>query len=90
MGVEKEISKKNAKELEVFLKFTMVLENHLNDVSCTLGRIQRLFILYIEKTYRNVSKADKNIGHFVDNVKQYLLLIRESVIDYYSLEIFRE
>jgi hypothetical protein len=55
-----------------------------------LGRIKRLFIVYIEKTYRDAATASLHMGDFTDNVKQFLVVLREAVIDYYGLETFAE
>ncbi len=55
-----------------------------------LGRIKRLFIVYIEKTYRNSVEASFKIGEYIDHIKQFLALLRETVIDYYNLTSFVE
>lgn len=55
-----------------------------------LGRIKRLFIVYIEKTYRDTVAASLRMGDFTDNVKQFLVVLREAVIDYYDLASFAE
>lgn len=68
----------------------MILERHLGDVGCMLGRIKRLFIVYIEKTYRDTLAASLRMGDFTDNVKQFLVILREAVIDYYGLAAFAE
>lgn len=47
MGSEREITRQSARDLEIFLKLSMMLERHLSDVGCVLGRIKRLFIVYI-------------------------------------------
>lgn len=53
MGADREVTQQSAHDLEVFLKFSMLLERHLGDVGCMLGRVKRLFVLYMEKTYRD-------------------------------------
>ena len=68
----------------------MILERHLGDVGCMLGRIKRLFIVYMEKTYRDPLSASLKMGDFTDNVKQFLVLLREAVVDYYSLACFAQ
>lgn len=55
-----------------------------------IGRIKRLFIVYIEKTFRNRVEASLKIGDFIDHIKQFLALLRETVIDYYNLQSFVE
>ena len=90
LGNEREISKQTAKDLEVFLKFSMILERHMADISCMLGRIKRLFIVYVEKTYRDPIATSQNIGNFVDNIKQFLMILKEAVIDYYNLNTYAE
>lgn len=90
MGNEKEISKQAARDLEIFLKFSMILERHLGDVDCMLGRIKRLFLVYMEKTYRDTIAASLKIGDYIDNVKQFLVVLREAVVDYYNLPSFSD
>ena len=68
----------------------MILERHLGDTDCMLGRIKRLFILFVEKTYRDPAAASLKIGDFIDDVKQFLVVLREAVIDYYCLSAFGE
>jgi hypothetical protein len=85
MGTEREITRQSARDLEIFLKLSMMLERHLGDVGCILGRIKRLFIVYIEKTFRDTAAASLRMGDFTDNVKQFLVILREAVVDYYSL-----
>lgn len=85
---EQPITRTTNYELDLFIKFTDILSKHLNDILCILGRIQRLFIVYIEKTYRVFSVSEERIGSLVDDINQYLELIKESVIDYYRLGIF--
>lgn len=68
----------------------MVLEKHLGDINCMLGRIKRLFIVYIEKTFRDVIATSQRIEYFIDDIKQFLIILRESVIDYYNLSAFSE
>jgi hypothetical protein len=68
----------------------MILEKHLGEINCMLGRIKRLFIVYLEKTYRDLVAASKIIGDYIDDVKQFLVLLREAVMDYYNLWSFGE
>ena len=88
IGQEKEISKQTAKDLEVFIKFSMILEKHLGDENCMLGRIMRLFIIFIEMNFNDAITASKNIQSLVDNVKQFLVILKEAVIGYYNLNSF--
>jgi len=48
----------------------------MNDLNCMLGRIKRLFILYIEKTFRDPIKTSLKIGYLVDHVKQFLNILK--------------
>jgi len=48
----------------------------MNDLNCMLGRIKRLFVLYVEKTFREPIKTSLNINVLVDNVKQFLALLK--------------
>ncbi len=88
MGSDREVTQQSARDLEVFLKFSMLLERHLGDVGCMLGRIKRLFVLYMEKTYRNPTAASERMGDFTDDIKQFLVVLREAVVDYYGLGSF--
>lgn len=77
-------------ELDLFIKFSDILSIHLRDIQCILGRLQRLFIVYIEKTYRVFTVSEARIISLVEDVNQFLLLMREAVTDYYRLGIFRD
>lgn len=66
----------------------MLLERHLGDVGCMLGRVKRLFVLYMEKTYRDPEASSVRMGDFTDDIKQFLVVLREAVVDYYSLGSF--
>jgi hypothetical protein len=68
----------------------MILERHLGDIDCMLGRIKRLFVVYMEKAFRDPVATSLKIGDFIDNVKQFLVVLREAVIDYYNLGSFAE
>jgi hypothetical protein len=39
----------------------MILEKHLGDENCMLGRIMRLFIIFIEMNFNDAITASKNI-----------------------------
>ena len=77
----------------MFIRFTNMLERHLKDIFCILGGIQRYFIEYIQKTYQEVKNmheaACKAIKDLVNDVTQYLELLKESIFDYYNLKVFR-
>jgi hypothetical protein len=68
----------------------MILERHLSDQDCILARIRRLFLSHFEETYRDTEYAGLRAGDFVDDVKQFLVLLRESVFDFYNLASFAE
>ncbi len=43
---EKDVSKQTVVELDIFLKFSNILERHMADNGCILGRIRKLFVEY--------------------------------------------
>jgi hypothetical protein len=45
-SLEQDVSKEAALELEIFLKFSNILERHLADLNCVLGRIKKTFVEY--------------------------------------------
>lgn len=53
-----------------------------------LGRIMRLFIVFIEMNFKDPATASEHIDSFVDNIKQYLVILKEAVIGYYNLNSF--
>ena len=50
--VGKEVPKQTANDLEVFLKFSAILERHLSDAGCMLGMLRRKFVNSFEQTFR--------------------------------------
>jgi len=66
----------------------MILERHLSDINCMLGRIKRLFTVFIEKNYRDPVSTGCHIDELVDNIKQFIMILKESVYDYYHLSSF--
>jgi hypothetical protein len=90
MGADREISRQAARDIELFLKFSMILERHLGDSDCILARIRQVYLLHFEEAYRDAEKTSLRAGDFVDDVKQFLVLLREAVFDYYNLGSFAE
>lgn len=72
------------------MKFSNILEIHLNDSSYVLGRIKSEFIKVISRKYNDPEAASAALGDFVDDVKQFLLLMKQGVVDYYGLGSFAE
>lgn len=75
-GCEKEISRENAKDLEHFLKFTMILERHLNDPLSILCQMRRVFASYLEKHYSDPVQTSLRMADLTDSVRQFLVLFR--------------
>ncbi len=72
------------------MKFSNILEIHLNDATCVLGRIKAEFIKVMARKYSDAEVASAALGDFVDDVKQFLLLMKQGVVDYYGLASFAE
>jgi hypothetical protein len=72
------------------MKFSNILEIHLNDAACVLGRIKAEFIKVMGRKYSDPVAASVVLGDFVDDVKQFLLLMKQGVVDYYGLGSFAE
>lgn len=53
-----------------------------------LGRIKRLFIVFVEKNYRDPVTTGCHIDELVDNIKQFIMVLKEAVYDYYHLSSF--
>lgn len=86
IGTDLSISKQHAHDLELFLRFSTILERHLGDKGCVLGRVKFAFISYVEGAFGDAEQAGEHIEDLVDSVKQFLVILREGVIDYYQLE----
>ena len=65
MVKEKDISKETAFELEIFLKFSTILERHLADTSCILGCIKKQFVDFFEQHYRDSASASKQLDYII-------------------------
>lgn len=72
------------------MKFSNILEIHLNDPTCVLGRVKIEFIKVMARKYNEPVVASGALGDFVDDIKQFLLLIKQGVVDYYGLASFAE
>jgi hypothetical protein len=89
-GPDKEISKQNAKAVENFLTFSMIIEKHFADDKCILYRIQKVFISYMSRFYSDPKIASRDIEAMTNQIKQYFILIRETVFDFYNLASFTD
>ena len=70
-----------------------MLTKHLSDVFCLLGTIQRFFIEHIDKKYKGESqnRGDcSTVEAIVGDITQYLELLKETIIDFYNLTVFRD
>ena len=61
IGTDNSISKQHAHDLELFLRFSTILERHLGDNGCVLGRVKCAFISYAEGAFSNSEEAGRNI-----------------------------
>ena len=89
-GAEREISKQMANNLEVFLKFSMILEKHLNDPDSMLYHLKKKFMDHICLSHADSAATAQRMPHFVDSINQFMAIFKESVIDYYYLPSFAE
>jgi hypothetical protein len=86
---QSQITKSTAHELEVFMKFSNILEIHLkNNSDCALGRVKGEFIKIMTRKYGNAETASGALNDLVDDVKQFLLILKQAVVDYYALPSF--
>lgn len=84
------ISKSITVELNSFMKFSNIIERHLNDPNCVIGTIKHSFIKFMVLRYRDHSKIMLEVDDFVKNIKVFLSLLKETVNDYYNLNSFGE
>ena len=89
-GAEREISKQMANNLEIFLKFSMTLEKHFNNPDCMLHHIKKKFIEFVCLNYSDPMTTAQKMGQFVDSVNQFMVILKEAVVDYYYLTSFGE
>lgn len=87
-GPDKEISKQNAKAVENFLNFSVIIEKHFSDEKNILCKLQRVFISYMKRFYSDPQIASRDIEAMTNQIKQFLILMRETVFDYYNLVSF--
>lgn len=71
------------------MRFSSILEIHLNDMNCILGRVKSEFIKIMVKKYGETSKGT-TITDFVDDVTQFLIILKLGVMDYYNLSSFAD
>jgi len=45
---------------------------------------------FVIKNFGDVKESSEQIGDYVDSIKQFLMILREAVIDYYVLRSFAE
>lgn len=72
------------------MNFSMTIEKHMNDDKCILARLQRVFISFMKKFYSDPQIASREIEAMTNQIKQYLILMRETVFDYYNLGSFTD
>lgn len=84
---DKTINRAMSDDLNLFIKFTVMVESHFKD-NCILARIMR----GLSSVPRRPSGASKNenIDHFTDSINGFLLSLRDSMSSYDSLDVFRK
>ncbi len=68
----------------------MVIEKHFTDDKCILSRLQKVFISYMNRFYSDPKIASRDIEVMTNQIKQFLILMRETVFDYYNLASFAD
>lgn len=68
----------------------MIIEKHFADDKCILYRIQKVFISYMSRFYSDPKIASRDIEAMTNQIKQFLILMRETVFDYYNLASFTD
>ena len=68
----------------------MTIEKHFADEKCILYRIQKVFISYMSRFYSDPKIASRDIEAMTNQIKQFLILMRETVFDYYNLASFTD
>lgn len=86
----KEISKQNAVGLEVFVHFTMLMENHFSNERSIISHIKRCFVSSIQKEFSNIKVTGKVMEDLINSIKQFLVILKEVVIDYYYIDSWAE
>ena len=79
-----------ANNLEIFLKFSMMLEKHFNNPDCMFFHIRRKFIDFVCLYYTDTIITPQIMAHFVDSINQFMVILKEAIIDYYHLTSFGE
>lgn len=52
--------------------------------------IKKKFIEFILLNYSNPELTAQKMGHFVDSINQFMVILKEGVVDYYYLSSFGE
>lgn len=54
--------KSTVKELDVFMKFSNILERHMADTNCILGLVKSQYIKYFIHKFKDAAITNENIG----------------------------
>ena len=68
----------------------MILEKHFNNPECMLYHIKRKFMDHVIQNYSDAMFTAQRMAHFVDSINQFMVILKEGVIDYYYLMSFGE
>lgn len=68
----------------------MIIEKHFADTQCILFRLQKVFISYMKRFYSDPLLASRDIEVMTNQIKQFLILMRETVFDFYNLASFTD
>ena len=67
----------------------MMLEKHFNDPNCILFKIKKRFIEFITRNYGESVDISK-IDELIDSINQFMIIMKEVLIDYYNLTSYAE
>lgn len=84
----KDISKYTSQCLEVFMHFSVIMESHLNNPQNILCRIKNCFIDSIIVSFTSKKVTEKLMESLINTTKQFLVVWKEAVHDFYNIHIF--
>ena len=85
---DKEISRNNAKALETFIMFTVMLEKHLKDPGNKIYHVIQTFYGYLYRNYKKEFINSVEMENLTNSIKIFLVLLRDTVEDFYHTRTF--
>ena len=68
----------------------MILEKHFNNPDCMLFQIKKKFIDYVYIFHSDPLATAQKMANMVDSINQFMVILKEAVVDYYHLPTFGE